>query len=124
MMNKQAVFAGILTLGLLLMATAEERTRTFTGEIADSQCSMNVHSLTRSHTEMMKNKNMGGTATNCTNYCVKYLGGDLVLANGDSVYRLDDQERPASFTGLKVKITGTLNSKTKTIHVVDIKAAD
>ena len=123
-MNKQKLFAGILTLGLLMLANAEEKTRTFTGEIADSQCSMNVHSLTRSHTEMMKNKNMGGTATNCTNYCVKYLGGDLVLANGDSVYHLDDQEKPVAFTGLKVKVTGTLNAKTKTIHVVDIKAAD
>ena len=121
-MNKQIALIGILTAGLLMVANAEEKNRTFTGEIADSQCSMNVHSLTRSHTEMMKNKNMGGTATNCTNYCVKYLGGDLVLANGDTVYHLDDQEKPAAFTGLKVKVTGTLNPKTKTIHVVDIKA--
>ena len=49
-------------------------------------------------------------------------GRDLVLANGDTVYRLDDQEKPAAFAGLKVKVTGTLNAKTKTIHVVDIKA--
>ncbi len=67
---------------------------------------------------------MGGTPTNCTNYCIKYLGGDYVLAVGDLVYRLDDQEKPASFAGLKVKVTGTLNAKSKTIHVVDIKAAD
>jgi type 1 fimbria pilin len=124
MMNKQAIFAGVLTLGLLLTVSAEEKTRTFTGEIADSQCSMNVHSLTRSHTEMMKNKNMGGTATNCTNYCIKYLGGDYVLAVGDQVYRLDEQEKAAAFAGLKVKITGTLNAKSKTIHVVDMKAAE
>ena len=123
-MNKRVIFTGILTMGLLLIANAEEKTRTFTGEIADSQCSMNVHSLTRSHTEMMKNKNMGGTATNCTNYCIKYLGGDYVLAVGDQVYRLDEPEKAASFAGLKVKISGTLNSKNKTIHVVDIKAAE
>jgi hypothetical protein len=123
-MNKKTIFVGALTMGLILLAGAEEKSRTFTGEIADSQCSMNVHSLTRSHTEMMKNKNMGGTPTNCTNYCIKYLGGDLVLASGDLVYRLDDQERPASFAGTKVKITGTLNPKTKTIHVIDIKAGD
>lgn len=121
-MSKKAIFAGILTLALLLLAGAEEKARTFTGEIADSQCSMNVHSLTRSHTEMMKNKNMGGTPTNCTNYCVKYLGGDFVLASGDLVYRLDDQEKPAALAGLKVKVTGILNPKTKTIHVEDIKA--
>jgi hypothetical protein len=121
--SKPTFIAGGLALVAILFAGAEEKPRTFTGEIADSQCSMNVHSLTRSHTEMMKNKNMGGTPTNCTNYCVKYLGGDFVLANGDLVYRLDDQDRPASFAGLKVKITGTLDSKTKTIHVIDIKAA-
>ena len=124
MMNRQAKFAGMLTLTLVLIANAEEKTQTFTGEIADSQCSMNVHSLTRSHAEMMKNKNMGGTPTNCSNYCIKYLGGDYVLAKGDAVYRLDDQEKSAAFSGLKVKITGTLDAKTKTIHVVDIKAAD
>lgn len=123
-MSKKAIFAGVLALAAILLAEAEEKTRTFTGEIADSQCSLNVHSLTRSHTEMMKNKNMGGTPTNCTNYCVKYLGGDYVLANGDLVYHLDDQEKAPAFAGLKVKVTGTLDSKTKTIHVVEIKAAD
>jgi hypothetical protein len=124
-MSKKTAFAGILVLAFILLAGAEEKSHTtFTGEIADSQCALNVHSLTRSHTEMMKNKNMGGTPTNCTNYCIKYLGGDYVLAVGDLVYRLDDQEKPASFAGLKVKVTGTLNAKSKTIHVVDIKAAD
>ena len=123
-MSKKAVFAAMLALAMILLAGAEEKPHTFTGEIADSQCALNVHSLTRSHTEMMKNKNMGGTPTNCTNYCIKYLGGDYVLAVGDLVYRLDDQEKPASFAGLKVKVTGTLNPKNKTIHVEDIKAAE
>ncbi len=123
-MSKQAAFAGILALAAIMLAGAEEKTRTFSGEIADSQCSMNVHSLSRSHTEMMKTKNMGGTPTNCTNYCVKYLGGELVLANRNLVYRLDDQEKPAAFAGLKVKVKGTLDPKTKTIHVADIKAAE
>lgn len=123
-MNKKIIFAGILALSMILLAGAEDKPRTFTGEIADSQCALNVHSLTRSHTEMMKNKNMGGTPTNCTNYCIKYLGGDYVLAVGDVVYRLDDQEKPAALAGLKVKVTGTLNQKTKTIHVVDIKVIE
>jgi hypothetical protein len=124
MMKKKTIFAGILALSMILLAGAEDKPRTFTGEIADSQCALNVHSLTRSHTEMMKNKNMGGTPTNCTNYCIKYLGGDYVLAVGDMVYRLDDQEKPASLAGLKVKVTGTLNQKTKTIHVVGIKVIE
>lgn len=112
----------------MLAATAnggDAKPRPFTGEIADSQCALNVHSLTRSHTEMMKNKNMGGTPTNCSNYCVKYLGGDFVLTMGkNEVYRLDEQEKVAPFAGQKVKITGTLNSKNKTIHVVEIVAAN
>jgi hypothetical protein len=123
-MSRTVAFVGTMALAVILLAGAEEKPRVFTGEIADSQCSMNVHSLTRSHTEMMKNKNMGGTPTNCTNYCVKYLGGDLVLADGNLVYRLDDQEKPTQFAGLKVKVTGTLDAKSKTIHVIDIKPAD
>ena len=123
-MNKYKTLLGVLLIAITTMASAGEKTRTFSGDIADSQCAMNVHSLTRSHTEMMKNKNMGGTATNCANYCVKYLGGDFVLSQDKEVYRLDDQEKAASFAGMKVKITGTLDSKTKTIHVAEIKAAE
>ena len=123
-MTKNAIRLGASLLAMVMLAGAGEKTRTFIGDIADSQCAMNVHSLTRSHTEMMKNKNMGGTATNCANYCIKYLGGDFVLAKGNEVYRLDDQEKAASFAGTKVKVTGTLDDKTKTIHVIEIKAGE
>ena len=123
-MTKNATRLGTLFLMMAMLASAGEKTRTFTGDIADSQCAMNIHSLTRSHTEMMKNKNMGGTATNCANYCVKYLGGDFVLSQDKEVYRLDDQEKAASFAGTKVKVTGTLDSKTKTIHVVEVRAVE
>jgi hypothetical protein len=123
-MIKNIALLGILVLIMVMLAGAGEKTRTFTGDIADSQCAMNIHSLTRSHTEMMKNKNMGGTATNCANYCIKYLGGDFVLAKGNEVYRLDDQEKAASFAGTKVKVIGTLDEKTKTIHVIEIKSGE
>lgn len=119
-----SIVAGVLA-ATLSANGGDAKPRPFTGEIADSQCALNVHSLTRSHTEMMKNKNMGGTPTNCSNYCVKYLGGDFVLTMGkNEVYRLDEQEKVAPFAGQKVKITGTLNSKNKTIHVVEIVAAN
>jgi hypothetical protein len=123
-MIKNIALLGILVLTMVMVAGAGEKTRSFTGDIADSQCAMNIHSLTRSHTEMMKNKNMGGTATNCANYCTKYLGGDFVLTKGKEVYRLDDQEKAASFAGTKVKVIGTLDEKTKTIHVIEIKAGE
>lgn len=104
-----------------LMSYAEgDPVRTFRGEIADTQCSMNVHSLTRSHKEMLKSKSMGGTSRSCTMYCIQYLGGDFVLSSEKDVYRLDDQEMPKKFAGQEVKLSGSLSEDGKTIHVVDI----
>ena len=64
---------------------------------------------------------MGGTPGDCANYCVRYMGGDFVLSSKNDVYRLDNQEKAQLFAGKKVKITGTLEAKSKTIHVVDIE---
>ena len=36
--------------------------RTFIGEISDSQCALNVHSLTHSHQEMSESKSIGDNA--------------------------------------------------------------
>jgi hypothetical protein len=66
---------------------------------------------------------MGGTPGACASYCVQYLGGDFVLSTKREVYRLDNQEKVSLFAGQRVKITGTLESKTKTIHIVDIEPA-
>jgi len=106
--------------GALRTARAEEHV--FHGEISDSQCALNVHSLTRSHKEMLKSKSMGGNATDCTLYCVKYHGGDFVLAHQDVVYRLDDQSLAQTFAGQKVKVMGTLQPDKKTIHVVKMES--
>ena len=106
---------------LVLAHAADGRPQIFRGEIGDTQCALNVHSLTRSHTEMLKSKKMGGTAAACATYCVQYLGGDFVLSSKDDVYRLDNQDKARLYAGQKVKITGTLESKSKTIHVVDIE---
>lgn len=95
----------------------------FKGEIADSQCAMNVHSLTRSHKEMLKSKRMGTTARDCSIHCVKDGGGQYVLQNGDVVYKLDDQAQSERFAGEKVEVTGTLDTKTNTIHVEAMQAA-
>src|ERR1700694_980942 len=56
--------------------------------------------------------------------CVKH-GGQYVLydAAKKSVYQLDDQTKPEQFAGAKVKVTGTLDKATKTIHVTNIEAA-
>jgi hypothetical protein len=98
-----------------------ESQRVFRGEVSDSQCALNIHSLTRSHQEMLKSKSMGGTAASCSLYCIKNLGGEVVLSSAKTVYRLDKQDAVREFLGQKAKITGTLDPKTKTIHVEKVE---
>ena len=51
-------FAVLFVLSPVPRASGEEE---FTGVIADSQCAMNVHSLSQSHKEMLKSKEAGTT---------------------------------------------------------------
>lgn len=94
--------------------------RVFHGEVSDSQCALNVHSLTRSHQEMLKSKSMGGTSNTCSVFCIEHLGGYLVLSEGNEVYRLDRADLVHGFEGHRVTITGTLDPKLKQIHVLKI----
>jgi hypothetical protein len=110
--------------GVLLASVAfGQGMQVFRGEISDSQCAMNVHSLTRSHQEMLKSKSMGGTANTCSNYCIEHMGGYLVLSSGDNIFRLDRADLVHGFEGQKVKLTGVLDAKTKQIHVLKIELA-
>jgi hypothetical protein len=86
--------------------------RTFNGEIMDSNCAKNG-----AHHE-------GMAAKACTDACVKG-GGSYVLYDAATkrTFMLDDQKKPAAFSGQKVTVTGTYNRDTKTIAVTDIKAA-
>jgi hypothetical protein len=108
--------------GLLMLTSAvyAQSERVFYGEISDSQCAMNVHSLTRSHQEMLKSKSMGGTANTCAVYCIEHMGGYLVLSSGNAVYRLDRPDLVHGFEGQKVRLTGVLDEKLKQIHVLKI----
>jgi hypothetical protein len=115
-------FIMLWALGVLAVATAGggENTQTFRGEVSDSQCALNVHSLTRSHQEMLKSKSMGGTANTCAVYCIEHLGGYLVLSAGKNVYRLDRADLVHGFEGRKVVVTGVLDGKLNQIHVLKI----
>jgi hypothetical protein len=108
--------------GLLLLAELAhgQAAQIFHGEVSDSQCALNVHSLTRSHQEMLKSKSMGGTSNTCSVYCIEHLGGYLVLSNDRDVYRLDRSDLVHGFEGRHVVITGILDSKLKQIHVLKI----
>jgi|SRR5690242_21232224 len=110
--------AAVMLLGLGLAQAAD---RTFTGEIMDSACAK-----MGSHATMLKGQSATDPANKkmCTEECVKN-GAKYVLYNATrkTVYELDDQTKPADFAGQKVKVTGTYDAATKTIHVTDIKPA-
>jgi hypothetical protein len=118
-MNRSA-FCCAAAILVLAGASYGEDSRVFHGEVSDNQCAMNVHSLTRSHQEMLKSKSMGGTANTCSSYCVEHLGGYLVLSSGKDVFRLDRPDLVHGFEGQKVKVTGVLDAKIKQIHVLKI----
>ena len=93
----------------------------FSGVIADSQCAMNVHSLSQSHKEMLESKEAGSTDADCVWYCVSQRGGRFVLQNKNKVYKIDRQDLGRKFAGSKVRVTGSLDAKTNTIHVMSIE---
>ncbi len=118
-MNSITTFcaAGLLALSAVGQAQAAQ---TFHGEVSDSQCALNVHSLTRSHQEMLKSKSMGGTSNTCSVYCIEHLGGYLVLSTDKDVFRLDRSDLVHGFEGRRVVINGVLDPKLKQIHVLKI----
>ena len=112
-MRRLAFFLALLPAGPLL-----SQSRSFTGEIMDSQCAAAM----RSHTRMMQ----GLDAKNpkeCTQKCVG-MGGKYALLDpvGGTSYQLDNQDKAAPFAGQKVTVKGTYDSASKTIHVESIEA--
>ena len=108
-----AVLSSVTLAGVAAWAQSE---KTFDGEVADSQCAMNVHSLSRSHREMIEMGKAGNAPSECTHYCVTHRGGKYVLQVKSELYKLDRQDLE-NMAGLKVRITGTLDPKTNTIQV-------
>jgi hypothetical protein len=102
----------VLALVLAGLSAAQSR-QTFTGVITDSVCS------TANHAQMQ----MGPTSAECVTACISEHGATYVLYDGKNVYELSDQKTPERFAAQKVKITGTLDAKGKTIHVNSISAA-
>src|SRR4029079_16466647 len=92
---------------------AAPATQTFTGTITDNMCARGGHSQMR----------MGPTDAECTVACVGAHGATYVLFDGKDVCTLSDQRTPEKFAAQKVKVTGTLDAKPKTIQVESITAA-
>jgi hypothetical protein len=112
----------LFLLGAMASAEAGSSKARFYGEISDTQCAMKVHSLKRSHEEMIAKHTIGTDAASCAKACVA-RGGEWVLRSGDQVYRLTNQAGLADFAGQKVEIIGTLDAKTSTIENTNIVVA-
>ncbi|HKV41823.1 MAG TPA: DUF5818 domain-containing protein [Blastocatellia bacterium] len=89
-------------------------TQTITGDIGDSSCGIG-HPM-----------QMGPDDRSCTLECVKD-GAKFILADRANkvVYSLDSagQKKAREFAGKKVKVTGVVDAKTKTIKVTSIEPA-
>ena len=97
----------VVSLVLVAAVAAAQGKRKFTGVITDSMCSSGDH----------KGMRMGPTDAECTVACVLAHGALYVLYDGKEVYTLSDQMTPEKFAGKKVTIRGTLDAKTKTVHM-------
>jgi Protein of unknown function (DUF5818) len=114
-----AIFAGMAVVG---PQARGGDAKTFKGEVADTQCALNVHSLSQSHKEMIEMRPEVKTNADCARFCVKERGGRFVLQTHDKVYKLDAQALAEHWAGRNVKIVGTLDPKTNVIAVRSIEA--
>ncbi len=119
---KKLVGLQALFLAAILSFAASKPASTFEGEIADSSCANNIHSLTRSHREMLKSKSMGNDAASCSRYCIGHMGAHWVLVYKNNVYSLDHPDLAEKFAGQRVTVTGSLDEKANSIAVSDIQA--
>ena len=117
-------FATLALLSLYSFAKDKPKDATVSlhGSIMDSQCAFNVHSDAHSHDWMTKRGIQGANnEESCTRHCVKDMGGSYVLVVKKEVYKIDDQVKVEQFAGKKVKLNGSLDSETHTLHVFDVE---
>lgn len=114
-----------LMISLVMLGSASfaaQKQQTITGEVMDSSCvKMGSHAM------MEKQHNMPANAASdkaCATACVK-AGTKLVLYDGSTktAYELDDQKKAEQFAGEKVKVTGTVDQASNSIHVAKIAKA-
>ncbi len=106
----------IAIFGLCMLAAAlaaAQAKQTFTGTITDDMCARADHSQMR----------MAPTDAECAAACIDAHGAVYILFDGDGSYQLSDQKAAEKFVARKVKVVGTLDGKTRTIHVESISGA-
>ena len=96
-----------------------ERSINLVGEIMDSRCAIDG-----SHDKMSR-QNGTKNAKDCTLNCAR-TGGSFVLFDPEteSVYQLDDQQKPTRFAGQRVRVSGMYDEPSKTMHVDSIESAE
>ena len=109
----------ILAVMLMMLPTLSfAKDHTYKGQVMDSACAK-----AGNHDAGYK---MTGTNTpkDCTMACLK-AGSKLVLYNSakKTAYVLDVQSKAEEFAGQNVKVEGTLDHSTNTIHVDKIEGA-
>ena len=101
----KSLVAGLLTMAAL----APPAPKVFTGTITDGMCGNADHAPMR----------MGPTDAECAKACAEEHDARFVLYDGKQAYELSDQKG----AGQKVRVTGTVNAKARTIQVTSIAAA-
>jgi hypothetical protein len=101
---KTILFAIVAAIAL----AAADRPQTFTGVITDTMCKQ-THGMVS-----------GQPDDKCVAMCVKGAS-QYGLYDGQDTLKLSDQKAPAKFAARRVKVTGTLNQKTRTIKVSSIE---
>jgi tRNA U34 5-carboxymethylaminomethyl modifying enzyme MnmG/GidA len=117
--RKTLLIVGVLGLASLPAARsthpplAAQSPQAFVGVITDDMCAKDGHEAMR----------MGPNDAECTKACIEAHGAEYVLAAGKDVYTLSDQKTPATFAGQRVRVTGILNARTRSIQVQSMSAA-
>jgi len=100
-----------MTTLLLMFALAGAPAETFTGSITDTMCG--------AHHGMLKDQ----PDDQCIRMCLKG-SSEYALFDGKEILKLSDQKAPGKYSGKRVRVTGTLNPKTKTIKVTSIESIE
>src|SRR5262249_22139559 len=91
----------VVSLAGLIAADSHPLRRTFVGTITDTECGAD-------HRPMIGRGGMGSTTASCTRGCVSKGATYGFVDRKRRLYQVDDQEKPASFAGKKVRVTGRL----------------
>jgi hypothetical protein len=105
----------VLGTSAALAQSNPEAPRLFSGVISDSECGLD-------HSRMKAQHHLPNDLA-CTKDCCEKFKQEYVLADHatDDVYQIDDQKAVRRFANRLVRILGTLEPNSGTIHVIRIE---